>query len=89
MNSNDQIFIGNEKFRTEANQLMDFCFSQILEAITQMNEQKESHLKELNLICLNTANILVSQCQVNVKKVSSYVNKMFKMADGYMEEYNA
>jgi len=89
VNSNDKIFIGNEKFKTEANQLMDFCFSQILEAVTTMNDSKDVHLKELNMICLNTANILVSNTQVNIKKISSFVNRMFKMADTYMEEYNA
>lgn len=41
VNSNDQIFIGSEDFEQEANKMMDFCFSQILEKITQMNEQKD------------------------------------------------
>ena len=68
---------------------MDYCFTQILEAITQMNESKDIHLKELNMICLNTANLLIANTQVNVKKINTYVNKMMKMADTYMSDYNA
>jgi hypothetical protein len=88
VNSNDKIFIGNEKFKEEANKLMDYCFAQILEAITTLNETKDQHLMQLNFTCLRSANILISNAQVNVKKVNSYVNKMFKMADAYMQEHN-
>jgi len=63
---------------------MDYCFSQILESITAMNDSKEMHLKQLNLICIKIANLIISNAQVNVKKINTYVNKMFKMADSYM-----
>ena len=33
------------------------------------------------------ANALISNCQVN-KKIDTFVNKMFKMADGYLTENN-
>ena len=38
VNGNDSIFIGNDEFKEKANQLMDFCFQQILDLITGMNE---------------------------------------------------
>lgn len=34
------------------------------------------------------ANVLISNCQMN-KKIDSFVNKMFKMADGYLTDHNA
>lgn len=33
VDSNDRIFIGNDDFKREANQLLDFCFDQVLEII--------------------------------------------------------
>jgi signal transduction histidine kinase len=33
------------------------------------------------------ANLLVANCQIT-KKVDTFVNKMFKMADGYLTEHN-
>jgi len=44
VNGNDQIFIGNEAFVTKANEVMDFCFAEMLEFITSMNETKGDHL---------------------------------------------
>lgn len=41
VNSNDQIFIGNEDFETEANRMIDYCFAQVLENITKLNETKD------------------------------------------------
>jgi len=32
------------------------------------------------------ANLLVSVCQVTVKKVGSFVNKLFKMSDGFLND---
>ena len=88
VNSNDTIFIGDEDFKREANQLMDFCFGEILEAITQMNDVKAQHLRELHWLCMLSANVIVQNCQVAAKKINSMTNKMFKMADGYLAEYN-
>jgi hypothetical protein len=36
---------------------------------------------------MTAANTLIMNCQVS-KKIDQFVNKMFKMADGYMTEYN-
>lgn len=85
VNGNDSIFIGNEEFKTEANTLMDFCFGEILEYITKMNEEKEKHSEELIEVCMMAANLLVNTCQVSVKKISSFINKLFKMSDGFLE----
>ena len=43
VDSNDRIFIGNDDFKRESNQLLDFCFDQILEVIEKLNEQKQSY----------------------------------------------
>lgn len=67
---------------------MDFCFAELLECITELNEKKSEHLQELNRLCIFAANVLISSCNVSVKKISSYTNKMFKMSDGYLEEFN-
>jgi hypothetical protein len=40
VDSNDRIFIGNEEFKRESNQLLDYCFDQILETIEKLNEVK-------------------------------------------------
>jgi hypothetical protein len=34
VNSNDQIFIGMDEFTDEANRLIDFCFSEVLDILT-------------------------------------------------------
>lgn len=34
VNSNDAVFIGNKDFMKEANEMIDYCFGQILEIIT-------------------------------------------------------
>ena len=38
VDSNDRIFIGNEEFKRECNQLLDYCFDQVLEIIEKLNE---------------------------------------------------
>ena len=86
VNGNDSIFIGNEDFVTEANNLMDFCFKEMLDAITAMNEEKSQHIDALIEACMIAANLLVVICQVSVKKISSFANKLFKMSDGYLAE---
>ena len=86
VNGNDSIFIGNEEFKEKANQLMDYCFSQILDLITAMNENKQQHNEQLLQVCMISVNLLVSVCQVSVKKISTFSNKLFKMADGCLAE---
>ena len=67
---------------------MDFCFGEILDAITQLNESKSQHLRELYWLCMLSANVIIQNCQCSVKKISSMNNKMFKMGDGYLGDYN-
>lgn len=86
VNGNDSIFIGNEDFKNQAEQLLDFCFGQILELITSMNEEKAKHTEQLVQSCMIAANLLVTTTQVSVKKISSFTNKLFKMSDGYLGE---
>lgn len=43
VDSNDRIFIGNDDFKRESNQLLDFCFDQILEVIEKLNDVKTSY----------------------------------------------
>ncbi len=89
VNSNDQIFIGNEGFTTEAENLMDFCFSQVLDTITRLNEQKNQFSGELFTLCLTSANLLIGIGNTGNKQIGAFINKMFKMADGFMADYNA
>ena len=65
---------------------MDFCFAEILDHITKMNESKANHIDELIEICMIAANLLVTTCQVSVKKISVFANKLFKMSDGFLNE---
>ena len=51
------------------------------------NEQKAQHAVALLDICMTSANVLVALCKVNVKKVGSFTNKLFKMSDGYLQDY--
>lgn len=41
------------------------------------------------MLCINCANLLIGVGNTGSKEISKFVNKMFKMADGYMTEYNA
>lgn len=67
---------------------MDYCFDQILELVTQLNEKKDAKsFIDLHDICLMIANTLVGNCVI-MKKIESFVNRMFKMTDGYLVEYN-
>ena len=67
--------------------LLDFCFDQILELIEKLNEVKVSYFGTLFQICILAANSLISHCQIT-KKVETFVNKLFKMADGYLTEHS-
>jgi len=87
VDSNDKIFIGNDDFTREGNQLMDFLFDQVLDIVSKLNEVKSHNLVALHEICLMAANTLVAHCQLT-KKVENFINKLFKMADGYVTEYN-
>jgi hypothetical protein len=59
-----------------------------LERITKLNEEKEVYAKDLFIICLSAANLLIGVGNIGTKPVVSFVNKMFKMADQYMSLYN-
>ena len=87
LDSNDNIFIGNDDFKREGNQLLDFCFDQILEILEKLNENKASYYPVLFQICILSANTLISHCQMT-KKIENFINKLFKMADGYLAEYS-
>lgn len=41
------------------------------------------------MLCINCANLLIGVANTGAKDVSKFVNKMFKMADQFMGEYNA
>jgi hypothetical protein len=56
--------------------------------IEQLNNVKAQHLHILFEITMMTANLLIANCLIN-KKIEGFVNKMFKMADGYLQEHNA
>ena len=73
--SNDQIFIGNDDFRQEAEGLMDHCFEQIMEIIQKLDEVKEQYYPVLFEACLDSANILIGNCQIS-GKVNNYINKV-------------
>jgi hypothetical protein len=66
---------------------MDFLFDQILEEIASLNEIKQQHYRQIHDICLQAASCLIMNCAYT-KKVDSFVNKMFKMADSYVTENN-
>lgn len=87
LDSNDNIFIGNDDFKREGNQLLDFCFDQILEILEKLNENKASYYPVLFQICILSANTLISHCQMT-KKIEVFINKLFKMADGFLAEYS-
>lgn len=81
VNSNDAVFIGNQDFVKEANEMIDYCFGQILEKITKLNDAKHMHLRSLHHICVSAANILVANGNYQQRAISNISNKMFKMAD--------
>lgn len=66
---------------------MDHCFEQIMEIIQKLDEVKEQYYPVLFEACLDSANILIGNCQLS-GKVNSYINKMFKMSDKYLVEHN-
>ena len=51
-----------------------------------MNENKAAHTEQLVIGCMIAANLLITTCQVSVKKISTFTNKLFKMSDGYLNE---
>ena len=87
VDSNDRIFVGNDEFKRESNGLLDHCFDQILETIEKLNEVKVSYFGVLFQMCILAANTLIAHCQMT-KKIETFINKMFKMADGYLTEYS-
>ena len=68
---------------------MDFCFEEVLGIITELNGKKAENLYELTFIAIDSASTLIACCDLSVRQISSYINKLFKMADGYLTEYNA
>lgn len=60
----------------------------VLEQITQMNEQKDLYAADLFRLTISCANLLIGVGNTGTKQIASFINKMFKMADGYMTEYN-
>ena len=68
---------------------MDFCFEETLDIITKLNGNKANNLEQLAYTTIWAAGTLISCCDLSVRQISSYINKLFKMADGYITEYNA
>lgn len=66
---------------------MDHCFELIMEVIQKLDETKEQYYPVLFESCLDSANILIGNCEIQ-GKVNSYINKMFKMSDKYLVEHN-
>lgn len=58
----------------------------VLEVVEKLNEIKTSYFGVLFQICIQTANTLIAHCQMT-KKIESFINKIFKMADGYLTEH--
>ena len=66
--------------------MLDYCFGQILDIITRLNENKIQHAPQLHQICISTANVLIQNGNYAVKPINSMTNKMFKMSDGYLND---
>jgi hypothetical protein len=58
-----------------------------LEIIEKLNEVKQQHYKTLFEVCMAAANLLIGTTLFN-KKIDTFINKMFKMADGFLLEFN-
>ena len=89
VDSNDTIFIGNEQFKTDGNQLANYCFGKLLEFVEALNGKKAGHEKHLYELCMSSANLVVAHADLSVKQMGTLGNKFFKMSDGYLAEYNA
>lgn len=66
---------------------MDYCFEQITDTIAKLNEVKEQYYPVLFETCLDAANLLIGTCDLT-PKICSFINKMFKMSDNYLQENN-
>lgn len=64
---------------------MDHCFETIMEIIQKLDEKKEDYYEVLFYACLDSANMLIGNCEI-AGKVNSFINKMFKMGDKYYVE---
>ena len=53
-----------------------------------MNEQKNNYAGDLFRQSLSCANLLIGIGNLNTKQIGSFINKMFKMADGFMNDFN-
>lgn len=67
VNSNDQIFQGNQDFVNETNRLIDYCFSMVLEHITTMDEQKGEYAADLFRLTISCANLLIGVGNTGVR----------------------
>ena len=67
--------------------MMDYCYDQILEVIQKLDEKKSVYNPVLFEISLLAANLLIQNCLLT-KRVDGFINKMFMMADGYLNEHN-
>jgi hypothetical protein len=88
VNSNDQIFIGNEEFRKEANSCANYCFNKLLEYVEALNGIKMSHPQEFFYLLMTCANVITSVGELSIKQMSAVCNKFFKMSDQFLTEYN-
>lgn len=61
----------------------------MLDTITRLNEQKNQYSGELFTLCLTSANVLIGVANAGNKQIGAFINKMFKMADGFLTDYNA
>ena len=64
VDSNDQIFLGHEEFHNECIETIDYCFNQITDLITTMDENKETYYEPLFYTCLDSANLLIGTCDL-------------------------
>jgi hypothetical protein len=64
VDSNDQIFLGHEEFHTEALETMDYCFNQITDLITRMDENKDQYYETLFFTCLDSSNLLIGTTEL-------------------------
>lgn len=54
-----------------------------------MNDEKEKYSKDLFMLCINCANLLIGVGNTGHRDISKFVNKMFKMADTFMSDFNS
>lgn len=69
--------------------MIDYCFQQIADIISKMNEVQERYYPVLFESTLDAANLLLTTCELaGQKPTTSFINKMFKLSDGYLVNHN-